>query len=160
MRWGADTQLTFSLESEPNAAHVQHAHNRWPNQEYTVDVINGITKMGSDILKHLSQARQFEHVFKCPYVKSTYNDACKQWQLASQDLQDRLLAAGWTSGGRWTVLTRAVKLKRSKQPKDDGDTSSAVYTPVLPSIDLTTDDGKISSAAHFSLVADIDLTTD
>ena len=96
-----------------------------------------MTEMGSDALKHLSQAERFDQVFKRPFVKSTYNDACKRWQLASQDLRDRLLAAGRTPGGRWTILTRAVKLKRGKRLEDDGSTSSMVSTQVIPDIDLT-----------------------
>ena len=86
---------------------------KWPNNEYTVDVIAGMEAMDKVEIQHLHISQRFELTFQRPFVRTTFNDARQRWCKASPTLRNTLLQAGRTPAGRWDLLTRAVKLKQS-----------------------------------------------
>ncbi|KAI6139497.1 hypothetical protein BKA82DRAFT_4364597 [Pisolithus tinctorius] len=105
-------------------------HTAWPTGEYVVDIVAGMEAMGKPKMKHLSVPQRFEAIFGRAFIWSTYHDACRRWQLAPLELHEELLKAGRTPEGCWDMITRAVKLKRAKQPLFEG---------ALVDIDLTSD---------------------
>jgi hypothetical protein len=87
----------------------------WPNRRYTIDIRHGVEAMNAPALKGLGQKAQFEAVFPgIVYHQSTFNDARRRWEQASESLRVALLDAGRTPGGLWDVLRKQVKLKAPK----------------------------------------------
>ncbi|KAF7329481.1 hypothetical protein MKEN_00210500 [Mycena kentingensis (nom. inval.)] len=89
---------------------------------FVVDVVAGLLSMQSVELKGMQQAGRFVHVFKKPYVASTYGDQARKWKRASAALRDRYVKAGRTTAGLWTAFSRDYAAELRATGNDDTST--------------------------------------
>jgi hypothetical protein len=94
--------------------HATPSSGRWPAFVYTVDMSEGFVAMESAEMRTAYRRLEdrFQAVFHVPFVHSTYHDARRRWNHASeQGLLNKAEAAAYTEDGHWSKLAARVPLK-------------------------------------------------
>ena len=86
----------------------------WPYGMYTVDMVDGFTRIDSDELvkEQPLLTDRFATVFKAPYKATTYGDQRRKWKRGTQAQHKVALQGGRTPPGLWSVYCASVR--RSK----------------------------------------------
>ncbi|EPQ49803.1 hypothetical protein GLOTRDRAFT_97361 [Gloeophyllum trabeum ATCC 11539] len=79
---------------------------RWPQDFYACDIRDAFGEL--DALVHTNQAIGpfFTARFKVSFVSSTYYSHRLRWYSASQEIRDKMILAGRTDAGLWTVFMK------------------------------------------------------
>ncbi|PPR02946.1 hypothetical protein CVT24_012158 [Panaeolus cyanescens] len=85
----------------------------WPGNMYAVDMMNAFKLMDELLLsKQGSFSTRFEAVFgQLAPSKSTYHDQYKYWRDGPDDLKAKVVAAGKTVQGSWTLYVKQVRAR-------------------------------------------------
>lgn len=83
---------------------------------HCVEVAAGIAKMASCETAGLNKAERFAFAFgaDCPYNERTFQDAEKQWRLASPEDREDAIQLGLSPAGLWKVFSKKHPLKNKR----------------------------------------------
>jgi hypothetical protein len=119
------TRTTSSSSSQhPDVSvHVTEKRPRkvyWHTGLHCLEVAAGIAKMASLEVRGLNKAERFTFAFgpNCRYCERTFQDAEKQWRLASHKDREDAIQLGLTPGGLWKVFSRKHPVKNRKIAKN------------------------------------------
>ncbi|KAF8075909.1 hypothetical protein FPV67DRAFT_1664229 [Lyophyllum atratum] len=104
----------LSLSITGSSPTLPQASSRWPHGMFAVDIIDGFIKMDDPTFKTKfpDPSDRFENIFHCKFHPSTYFDQKKRWKYASGALRRKVEKAGRTPDGLWSVVVKAVPLRR------------------------------------------------
>lgn len=120
----ACTQSTSSKRSQHPPASVREIKKRsskvyWYTGLHCVEVVDGVAKMASCEATGLTKAERFAFAFgpDRPYNERTFQDAEKQWRLATPEDREDAIQLGLSPAGLWKAFSKKHPLKNRRNAK-------------------------------------------